>query len=54
MKQFTIEFDEMICEWLAHIAELTGKSIENIIVDVMYNQVTELEDKISKSFTYSE
>ena len=54
MKQFTIEFDEMVCKWLTEISELTGKPIERVIVDGIHNQITALEDKICKSFTYSE
>jgi len=54
MQRFTVEFDEMICKWLAHIAELTGKSIENVIADGIHNQLVAFEDSICKSFTYSE
>jgi len=54
MKQFTVEFDEMTCKWLVHIAELTGKSIESVIVDGIHNQLVAFEDGICKSFTYSE
>jgi len=54
MKQFTVEFDETICKWLAHISELTGRTIESIITDGIYNQLAILEDNIGKLFTYSE
>ena len=54
MKQFTIEFDEMVCKWLTHISEVTGKPIEKIIADVVYNQVLSLEEKMSMSFVYSD
>ncbi|MCL2857055.1 MAG: hypothetical protein FWE19_04930 [Oscillospiraceae bacterium] len=54
MKQFTVEFDEMTCKWLVHIAELTGKSVEGVIVDGIHNQLVAFEDGICKSFTYSE
>jgi len=54
MKQFTIEFDETICKWLTHVAEITGRTIESIITDGIYNQFAVLEDNINKLFTYSE
>ena len=54
MKQFTVEFDEMTCKWLAYIAELTGKSIERVIADGIYNQIADFEDSICGSFTYRE
>ena len=54
MRQFTVEFDEMVCKWLAHISDVTGKSIERIIADGVYNQVSSLEEKVSATFNYSE
>ncbi|MCL2402041.1 MAG: hypothetical protein FWC90_05290 [Oscillospiraceae bacterium] len=54
MRQFTIELDEMVCKWLEHISELTGKPIESVIANGIYNQVVVLEDNIFKSFTDSE
>ena len=54
MQQFTIELDEVACKWLEHISERTGKSIEQIIADGIYNQVSALEDSVFRSFTYSE
>jgi len=54
MKQFTVEFDAITCKWLEHIAELTGKSIESVIADGIYNQNATFEDSICKSFTFPE
>ena len=54
MKQYTVELDEMVCKWLACISELTGKPIERIIADGIYNQIAALEEKVSNSFDYSE
>ena len=54
MKQFTVEFDEMVCKWLSHISEVTGKPIEKVITDGIYNQVSILEEKMSAFFDYSE
>lgn len=54
MKQFTVELDDMVCKWLSHISEITGKSIERIIADVIYNQVSALEEKMNISFNYSD
>ena len=54
MNQFTVELDDMVCKWLSHISEITGKSEEKIISDGIYNQVSALEEKMSKSFTYSD
>ena len=51
MKQFTIELDEMICNWLEHISEVTGKPIENIIASGISNKMIELEDVICSAFT---
>ena len=54
VKQFTIELDEMVCKWLTHISEVTGKSIEKVIADGAYNQVSAMEEKMSLSFGYSD
>jgi predicted transcriptional regulator len=54
MRQFTIELDDITCQWLEHIAELTGKPIEGIITNGIYNQIINLEDAAFKSFSYSE
>jgi len=54
MKQFTVEFDEMACKWLEHIAEVTGQSIENIISNGVSEQVAKLEDMAANMFTYHE
>ena len=53
MQKFTIELDEMICKWLEHIAEITGKPIEVVIADGIYNKVADVEDSVYQSFTYS-
>lgn len=50
MKQFTVELDEMLCVWLTHISEVTGESIENLIVSGLYHQVAALEDGVNKAF----
>ncbi len=54
MKQFTIELDETVCIWLTHISEVTGESIENLIVNGIYHQIANLEDAIEKSFAIQE
>jgi len=54
MKQFQIELDETVCQWLGHIAETTGQSIENVISNGIYQQVASLEDVATKAFTYQE
>ncbi|MDL2206994.1 hypothetical protein LJC33_08825 [Eubacteriales bacterium OttesenSCG-928-N13] len=54
MKQFTVELDEMVCCWLEHISKVTGETIEKIISNGIYHQVTMLEDDAVKMFTYSE
>ena len=54
MRQFTIELDEMVCKWLEHISDLTGKPIETVIADGIYKQVSTVEDGVFKSFSYSE
>ena len=54
MKQFTVELDEMICKWLEHISEITGDSIEKLIANGIYHQVTVLEDGVCKVFSVHE
>ena len=54
MQKFTVELDEVICKWLAHIAEVTGQSIENVISNGISQQITSLEDNAVKAFTYHE
>ena len=54
MKQFHIELDEVVCQWLAQIAEITGQPIEAVISNVVYQQVASLEDIVTKRFTYQE
>jgi len=54
MRQFTIELDEMVCKWLEHIAEISGKPIEQIIADGVTNQVIKVEDSVFQSFAYTE
>ena len=53
MREFTIELDEMICKWLEHISEITGKSIEEVIAIGIYNQVIAIEDRAFKAFAAS-
>ena len=52
MQKFTIELDDTICTWLAHMAEIIGKPIEIVIADGVYNQVNALEDNAIEMFTY--
>jgi len=54
MKQFQIELDETVCQWLEHIAQMTGQSIENVISNGIYQQVASLEEAAMKAFTYQE
>ena len=51
MKQFQIELDEVVCQWLAHIAEVTGQSVENVISNAINQQIASLEENIIKTFT---
>ena len=53
MRQFTIELDEMICKWLEHISELTGKSIESLISSGIGNLMISFEDDVFKAFADS-
>ena len=39
MRKFTIELDEMVCKWLEHIADVTGKPIEVVIAERINNKV---------------
>jgi hypothetical protein len=54
MKQFTVELDEMVYCWLEHISRVTGETVEKIISNGIYHQVTMLEVHAAKMFTYSE
>jgi len=54
MRQFQIELDETVCQWLAHIAETTGQTIENVISNGIYQQVASLEEVVMKAFAYQE
>jgi len=54
VKQFRIELDEVICQWLAYIAEATGQSIEHVISNGISQQVANLEESAFKMFTYRE
>ncbi|MCL2565841.1 MAG: hypothetical protein FWE24_08540 [Defluviitaleaceae bacterium] len=54
MQQFTIELDETICQWLTHIAQATGQSIESVISNGTSCQIEVLEEYAVKSFTYRE
>jgi len=40
MREFTIELDEMVCKWLEHISEITGRPIEEVIADGIYTHMT--------------
>ncbi|MCL2857049.1 MAG: hypothetical protein FWE19_04900 [Oscillospiraceae bacterium] len=54
MKQFKVELDEVVCRWLAHIAESTGQTIEAVISNGIYQQVASLEENAITAFTYRE
>ena len=54
MKQFQIELDEVVCQWLAHIAEATGQPIEKVIANGISQQVANIEESAFKAFTYRE
>ena len=54
MRQFTIELDEMVCKWLEHISELTGKSVESLIAGGIGNMMIAFEDGVFKAFADSE
>lgn len=46
MKQFTVELDETVCEWLEHISKVTNESVERVIANGISHQITMLEDDI--------
>ena len=54
MKQFQIQLDEVICQRLAYIAEITNQSVEDVISNGIFQQITNLEESIFKTFTYRE
>ena len=54
MRQFTIELDEMVCKWLEHISQLTGKPIESLISSGIGNLVIAFEDDVFKAFADSD
>jgi len=54
VKQFQIELDETVCQWLSHIAQTTGQSIEDVISNGVFQQVSSLEECAAKAFTYRE
>ena len=54
MKQFQIELDEVVCQWLAHIAEVTGQPVERVISNAINQQVVRLEERVMKTFTECE
>ena len=53
MPQFTIELDEMVCKWLKHISELTGRPVENLISSGICNLMITFEDNVFKAFADS-
>ena len=54
LEKYTVEFNEMVCEWLVHISKLTGNSIEKVIEASVYNQITGFKDELFKCFTHLE
>ena len=54
MRQFTVELDEMICKWLEHISELTGRPVESLISSGTGNLMISFEDDVFKAFGDSE
>jgi len=54
MKNFQVEFDETVCQWLVHIAEATGQTVENVIENGICQQVASVEESVVKKFTYCE
>lgn len=50
MKKITIELDEVVYEYLAHCARMTGQSIEMLAAGAIGNLVIGLEDQICKLF----
>jgi len=54
MKQFQIQLDETVYKWLAHIAEVTGQTIEDVISNGIYHQIANLDESVTKAFTYCE
>jgi len=51
MEKFTIELEEMACKWMEHIADVTGKSIEQAIESAVYKQIIAIEESVRSSFT---
>jgi hypothetical protein len=54
VRQFTVEIDEMICKWLEHISEVTGDSVEKLIANGIYHQISVLEDGVFNVFCVHE
>jgi len=50
MREVTIELEELVCKWLDHISEVTGKPVEEIIVNGLYNHMNTIEESVHKAF----
>ena len=50
MREVTIELEELVCKWLDHISEVTGKPVEEIIVNGIYNHMSAIEGSVHKAF----
>ena len=51
LKQFTIELDDTIVDFLESIASHLGESIETVIADGAFNLVTNVSEDVRKVFT---
>jgi len=54
MKKFQVELDEIVCQWLEHIAEVTGQSIEDVIANGISCHVAKLEAITDVMFSFQE
>ena len=50
MKQYTIEIDDTISEFLDYISKSNNLPIEKIISDLIFNRVNIISENINKEF----
>ena len=50
MKQYTIEVEETIADFLTFVAKSNNIPVEKVISDLIFNRVNLLEETISKEF----
>lgn len=54
MKQYIIELDDTISEFLEFLASYWNKPTKNIIEDGLFNQISDLDDLLKNTFTVEE